>query len=192
MVLMRYRDAWVQRRCPAGCMLCAQLPLDSQVWRRWQLPNQARPRLLPRARAACSAAACFRAALRCLHTITMRGCSGAAQRAGCCVHSCHRIRRCGGAGNCRIKHDRGFCRAHELLTAARLACGCSCIILRRSQYARAATLLGKACALCTAASLDARWLRRRWQLQDQHDRGFCRAHKLVALAQLACAAACDN
>jgi hypothetical protein len=31
MVLMRYRDAWVQRRCPAGCMLRAQLPLDSQV-----------------------------------------------------------------------------------------------------------------------------------------------------------------
>ena len=30
-------DAWVQRRCPAGCMLCAQLPPDSQVWRRWQL-----------------------------------------------------------------------------------------------------------------------------------------------------------
>ena len=24
-------DACVQRRCPAGCMLCAQLPLDSQV-----------------------------------------------------------------------------------------------------------------------------------------------------------------
>jgi hypothetical protein len=22
-------------------MMCAQLPLDSQVWRRWQLPNQA-------------------------------------------------------------------------------------------------------------------------------------------------------
>ena len=32
-------DAWVQRRCSAGRMMCAQLPLDSQVWRRWQLPN---------------------------------------------------------------------------------------------------------------------------------------------------------
>ena len=31
-VLERDQDAWVQRRCPAGCMLCAQLPLDSQVW----------------------------------------------------------------------------------------------------------------------------------------------------------------
>jgi hypothetical protein len=31
MVLMRYRDAWVQRRCSAGRVLCAQLPLDSQV-----------------------------------------------------------------------------------------------------------------------------------------------------------------
>jgi hypothetical protein len=32
-------DAWVQLRCSAGRMMCAQLPLDSQVWRRWQLPN---------------------------------------------------------------------------------------------------------------------------------------------------------
>ena len=32
-------DAWVQRGCSAGRMMCAQLPLDSQVWRRWQLPN---------------------------------------------------------------------------------------------------------------------------------------------------------
>jgi hypothetical protein len=32
-------DAWVQRCCSAGRMMCAQLPLDSQVWRRWQLPN---------------------------------------------------------------------------------------------------------------------------------------------------------
>ena len=29
-------DARVQRRCSAGRMVCAQLPLDSQVWRRWQ------------------------------------------------------------------------------------------------------------------------------------------------------------
>ena len=27
----RDQDAWMQQRCPAGCMLCAQLPLDSQV-----------------------------------------------------------------------------------------------------------------------------------------------------------------
>jgi hypothetical protein len=38
-VFMRDRDAWVQRRCQTGCVLCAQLPPDSQVWRRWQLPN---------------------------------------------------------------------------------------------------------------------------------------------------------
>jgi len=30
-VLMRDRDAWVQRRCSAGRVLCAQLPPDSQV-----------------------------------------------------------------------------------------------------------------------------------------------------------------
>ena len=27
----------------------------------------------------------------------------------------------GGAGNCRIKHDRGFCRVHELFALPRLA-----------------------------------------------------------------------
>ena len=30
-------DAWVQRRCSAGRMMCVQLPLDSQVQRRWQI-----------------------------------------------------------------------------------------------------------------------------------------------------------
>ena len=39
LVYERDQDAWMQQRCPAGCMLCAQLPLDSPVWRHWQLPN---------------------------------------------------------------------------------------------------------------------------------------------------------
>ena len=30
-VFERDDDAWVQRRCPAGCVLCAQTPLDSLV-----------------------------------------------------------------------------------------------------------------------------------------------------------------
>ena len=30
-VHVRDRDAWVQRRCSAGRVLCAQLPADSQV-----------------------------------------------------------------------------------------------------------------------------------------------------------------
>jgi len=51
----------------------------ARLRRRWQLPNQARPRLLPRARAVCSAAACFRAALWCVCAIVMRGCSNAAR-----------------------------------------------------------------------------------------------------------------
>ena len=38
-VFIHDADAWVQRHCLAGRMLRAQLPLDSQVWRRWQLPN---------------------------------------------------------------------------------------------------------------------------------------------------------
>jgi hypothetical protein len=33
--------AWVQRHCSAGRMMCAQLPLDSQVWWRWQLLDYA-------------------------------------------------------------------------------------------------------------------------------------------------------
>ena len=32
-------DAWVQRHCSAGRAMRALLPLDLQVWRRWQLPN---------------------------------------------------------------------------------------------------------------------------------------------------------
>ena len=69
-------DARVQRRCSLGRMMCAQVPLHSQVWRRWQLPNCARPRLLPRAQGVCSAAACLRAALQCVYTIAIRGCNG--------------------------------------------------------------------------------------------------------------------
>jgi hypothetical protein len=32
-------DARVRQRCSVGRMRSATLPLDSQVWRRWQLPN---------------------------------------------------------------------------------------------------------------------------------------------------------
>jgi hypothetical protein len=38
-VLIHDDDAQVQRRCSVGRMMHTQLPLDSQVWRRWQLPN---------------------------------------------------------------------------------------------------------------------------------------------------------
>ena len=31
-VFVHDNDAWVQRRCSVGRMMCAQLPLDSQVW----------------------------------------------------------------------------------------------------------------------------------------------------------------
>jgi len=30
-VFVNDNDAWVQQRCSAGCMMSAQLPLDSQV-----------------------------------------------------------------------------------------------------------------------------------------------------------------
>jgi hypothetical protein len=33
---------------------------------------------------------------------------------------CHQIRRCDGAGNCRITHDRGYCRTRELFALPRL------------------------------------------------------------------------
>jgi hypothetical protein len=68
---------------------------------------------LPRARAVCSAAACFHAALRCLLTMMMRGCSGTTLRGLRCVCSCRWIRRCGGDANGRIKHNREICREHE-------------------------------------------------------------------------------
>ena len=33
---------------------------------------------------------------------------------------CHQIHGAGGAGNCRIKHDRGICRVRELFALPRL------------------------------------------------------------------------
>ena len=38
-VLERDQDAWVQRHCSVGRAMRAQLLLDSQMWRRRQLPD---------------------------------------------------------------------------------------------------------------------------------------------------------
>ena len=38
-VFVRDNDAWVQQRCSVGRMMCAQLPLDLQIWWRCQEPN---------------------------------------------------------------------------------------------------------------------------------------------------------
>jgi hypothetical protein len=95
------------------------------------------PRLLPRARAVCSAAACFRAALRRLSTMTMHGCSGAARWGAWCAGSCRWLRRCDGAGNCRIKRTEAIASAQAVCFAATcfravprclntiMTCGCS-------------------------------------------------------------------
>ena len=93
-VFVHDSDAWAQRRCSAGRMMCAQLALD---------------------------------------------------------------RRCDGAGNSRIKHDhRGICREHENFAQPRLVFVCGFGACGRLQHARAATLLGKACGVCTASSSGAR------------------------------------
>ena len=42
-------------------------------------------------------------------------------RPAACLPFLSKPRRCGGAGNRRIKHDRGFCRVHELFALSRLA-----------------------------------------------------------------------
>jgi len=87
-------DAWLQRRCPAGCALCALLLLDSQMWWRCQEPNfksLAQSRLLPRARAFGCIVACFRAWLRCMYAIaTHARCS--ARRVLCAQHLLHHMR----------------------------------------------------------------------------------------------------
>ena len=49
----------------------------------------------------------------------MRGCSFAVQRDACCVHSWHRVHRCG-AGSCRVKHNRGLCRTRDPFAVPRL------------------------------------------------------------------------
>ena len=118
-----------------------------------------------------------------MYAIAMRGCSGAAQRGACCVHSCHRIRRCDGAGNCRIKHSRVFCRAQELFGLPRLVFVRNYGARTPLHFVGAAVLLSGDLALCTAAQPDARWLRR-WPLLIKHNRGFCRAHEHSALPRL--------
>jgi hypothetical protein len=82
----------------------------------------------------------------------MRGCGGAAQRGACCVHSCHRIRRCGGAGNCRVKHNRGSCRLYELFALPWLVFVLPYYAYARWRCAGAAALLSGARAACTAAT----------------------------------------
>ena len=101
-------DARVQLCCSAGRMLCAQLAPDSQMWRRRQLIAElSTPET--HARSVCCAVACFRARLWCMFALRMRGCSFAAQRGACCVHSCHRIHKCVAAQaiDCRVEHNRG-------------------------------------------------------------------------------------
>ena len=107
---------------------------------------------MPHARCVCCAAACFRSELRLLCTVSMRGCRLAVQRGACCVHSCHQIRRCGGAGNCRVKHNRGVCRTHELCAVPRLVFARSYGVYARFWCENAAQLFSGARALCTAAT----------------------------------------
>ena len=53
----------------------------------------------------------------------MRECSLAAQRGACCVHSCHRIRRCGGAGNAELSTTEAFAaRMIRLLCRGLFSC----------------------------------------------------------------------
>ena len=90
--------------------------------------------------------------LRYLEAIAMRASSGAARRAACCVHSCRWIRRCDGAGNCRIKRDRGYCRVRELFALPRLVFVWPYGACARSSCVDAATLLGGAYDVCAAAA----------------------------------------
>ena len=60
-------------------------------------------------------------------------------------------RGCGGAGDCRIKHDRGICRARELFALPRLVFVLPYGVCTRSRCVGAAALLSGVRAVCTAA-----------------------------------------
>ena len=61
-------------------------------------------------------------------------------------------RRCGGAGNCLNKHNRGSCRTHDPLAARRLVFTWPCGAYARSRCVSAAALLSGALAVCCAGA----------------------------------------
>ena len=84
--------------------------------------------------------------------LRMRGCSFAAQRGACCVHSCHRIHRYGGASNAEFKHNRGLCCAHDPFVVLRLVFVRGYGACTHFGCVSAALLLSGALAACTAAT----------------------------------------
>jgi hypothetical protein len=68
------------------------------------------------------------------------------------MRSCRWIRMCDGAGNCRIKHDRGFCRARELFALPRLVFVRHFGACTRLRCVSAVALLGGAYDVRTAAA----------------------------------------
>ena len=58
----------------------------------------------------------------------------------------------GGAGNCRVEHNRGLCRTHELCALPRPVCVRSYGACARFRCANAAWLCSGARVLCTAAT----------------------------------------
>ena len=68
------------------------------------------------------------------------------------MHSSRWIRRFGSAGTCRIEHDRGHCGARELFALPRLVFVRLYGVCTRWWCVGAATLLGGAHAMCTAAA----------------------------------------
>ena len=120
-VFVHDNDAWVQRCCSVGRMMCAQLPLDSQVW-----PSLANAEL--------STTEAFAASMSCLLCCGLFSCGPAVfvhdndawvQRR--CLYGAYDVCAAAAgfadvavAGNCRIKHDRGICRVHELFALPRL------------------------------------------------------------------------
>ena len=104
---------------------------------------------MPHARSACSGAACFRAQLYCLYTTVMRGCSLAVQRGACCVHNCHRIRRCGTRWQLLNYVQRGLMPAARMI---RLLCrgsfSCKGVMILRSFDALVQLCCLAGCVLC--------------------------------------------
>jgi hypothetical protein len=120
-VIMRDRDARVQRHCPQiacplhRCVTTRRCGNAGNSWIEHDLGLCRTNGLFALPRLACVRSYGDHARLRCANAAALL--SGARG----CVHSCCQIRTCGGTGNCWIKHDRGLCRTHGLFALPRLA-----------------------------------------------------------------------
>jgi len=112
----------------------------------------------------------------------MRECSLAAQRGACCVHSCHQIRRCGGAGIAELSTTGPFA-ARTIRLLCRGLFSCVAMVHVRNSDARVQPCCSAGRVLRAQLPPDSQmW--RRWHCRVKHNRALCCAHDPLALPRL--------